>query len=114
VVADNSHTCSFTLAALRTNVTSVLLFFGLVMFFSLECAAFNNAGNRNTTMALYYQKAAGGFGIFTSICAGWLTMHLTFASTNLPVPVPIGDLSNVSIFSRSKRSSESAEESKDV
>ncbi|KAL8277912.1 hypothetical protein RQP46_009731 [Phenoliferia psychrophenolica] len=86
-------TAIFAIASLRTNVANVLLFTSLFFFFALEAANFSVGGNGNVEKALLLQKAAGGAGVVTSIAAAYLTMHLVFASVNLPIPVPIGDLS---------------------
>ncbi|KAI9650323.1 hypothetical protein NHQ30_000336 [Ciborinia camelliae] len=88
----------FFCASLRTNVPFVLLLFTLVFLFGFLATAYYSLGYNPTLAGLeqatYYFKIAGGFGA-VSITMGWYLAIITAcASTGIPCPLPVFDLSS--------------------
>lgn len=87
----------FLLGSLRTNVPFVITFVALVFLFGFFAAgefALGKAANAaGVAHALYLFKIAGGFG-FVALVMGWYLAIITCcASTGVPCPLPIFDLS---------------------
>ncbi|KAM3086904.1 hypothetical protein ACMFMG_001024 [Clarireedia jacksonii] len=100
----------FLLGSLRTNVPFVIVFFTLVFVFSFLAAGYYHLGWYPTTEGLdsatYFFKIAGGFG-FVSILMGWyLAMITSCASTGVPCPLPVFDLST-KVFARDREGAKS-------
>jgi hypothetical protein len=113
----------FLCGSLRINVPFVIVFLGLVFLFSFIAAADYQLGYNATAAgaahAVYYVKIAGGFGFVTMIM-GWYYFHplaikgekanlcwrylaiiTVCASTGVPCPLPIFDLSQ-KVFSHNR------------
>lgn len=87
----------FLLGSLRTNVPFVIVFVALVFLFGFFAAG-NFALGRATTAgelahAVYLLKIAGGFGLVASIMGWYLAIITCCASTGVPCPLPVFDLS---------------------
>ncbi|KAJ7167864.1 GPR1/FUN34/yaaH family-domain-containing protein [Mycena filopes] len=83
----------YFVAALRTNVVFVYVFFTLVLTFSFLAAAYRQAGLGNSSMSLTMLKTAGACG-FANVVGGWyLAVVLLFAAVEMPFDLPVGDLS---------------------
>ncbi|KAK5939699.1 hypothetical protein PMZ80_008079 [Knufia obscura] len=83
----------FLLGSLRTNVPFVIVFFTLVFLFAFFAAGQAAIGAGNLEKAVYYFKIAGGFG-FVAVLMGWYLAIITVcASTGVPCPLPVFDLS---------------------
>ncbi|KAJ7618777.1 GPR1/FUN34/yaaH family-domain-containing protein [Roridomyces roridus] len=83
----------YFLAALRTNIVFVYVFATLVLTFAFLAAAYHEAGVGNATKSLMFLRFAGAFG-FANITGGWyLGIVLIFAAVEMPVFLPVGDLS---------------------
>lgn len=87
----------FLCGALRTNVPFVLAFFGLIFLFSFLAAGYYQLGYNATAAgaahAFYYFKIGGGFGMITTIMGFYLALIQACASTCVPCPLPVFDLS---------------------
>jgi len=83
----------YFIAAVRTNVVFMYVFFTLVMTFAFLAAAYRQSGLGNASMSLTFLKTAGAFG-FANIVGGWyLAVVLIFAAVEMPFFLPVGDLS---------------------
>ncbi|GAB7352581.1 hypothetical protein MBLNU459_g2965t1 [Dothideomycetes sp. NU459] len=95
----------FWFGSMRTNGPFCLAIFCLIPLFGLFAAANFHIGYHPTAAgieyALYLQKIAGGFGFVTALCGWYLAIITSCASTGLPCPLPIFDLST-KVFSHSK------------
>lgn len=91
-------TFCFLCASLRSNVPFVLVFFSLVFLFSFFAAAYYQLGMNPTAAgvahAYYYFKIGGGFGFVAMIMGWYLAVISACASTGVPCPLPIFDLSS--------------------
>lgn len=83
----------YLIAALRTNVIFVGLFFFLDITFWLLVTAYLNIGYGNVSNIVMILQAAGSFGFLTTVCGWYLMVVLTFGSTGMPIALPVGDLS---------------------
>ncbi|KAJ9660516.1 hypothetical protein H2198_002452 [Neophaeococcomyces mojaviensis] len=95
----------FTIGSLRTNVPFVITFVALDFLFAFFAAAEFAIGHNPTPEGLehaaYLFKIAGGFG-FVAVVMGWYLAIITVcASTGVPCPLPIFDLST-KVFRDSK------------
>jgi len=88
----------FFIGALRTNVPLCSVLFLLIPFFSLSAGAAFYAGFNPTDAGLkhaaYLQVCAGGVGFATSLFGWYLAIIAVCASTGVPCPLPIFDLSS--------------------
>lgn len=88
----------FLCGSIRTNVPFVLVFFTLVFLFSFFAAGYYQLGYNPTAAgaahAVYYFKIAGGFGFVAMIMGWYLAVITACASTGVPCPLPIFDLSS--------------------
>lgn len=85
----------YLIAALRTNVVFVVIFFCLIPAFSFLTAGFWKLAEGDTAMATHMITAGGAFA-FVVCCAGWyIFASLVFASVAFPVVLPLGDLSHI-------------------
>jgi len=95
----------FFLGSLRTNIPFVIVFFTLLFLFGFFAAANYQVGYNPTPEGLAYAakllKIAGGFGLVTSIMGWYLAIITVCASTGVPCPLPIFDLSQ-KVFPHSK------------
>ncbi|KAJ7901368.1 GPR1/FUN34/yaaH family-domain-containing protein [Mycena leptocephala] len=106
----------YLIAALRTNIVFVYVFFTLVLTFAFLAAAYRQAGLGNPSMSLTFRgvpfylyplqfefqqpspavKTAGACG-FANIVGGWyLAVVLIFAAVEMPFDLPVGDLQDSS------------------
>jgi len=87
----------FMCGSLRTNVPFVIMFTCLVFLFSFIAAANYQLGYNPSAAgfehAVHYLKIAGGFGFGTMILGWYLAIITVCASTGVPCPLPIFDLS---------------------
>lgn len=87
----------FLCGSLRINVPFVIVFFGLVFCFSFLAAGHYQLGYNPTIAGLkhafYYFKIAGGFGLVSVITGWYLAIITVCATTGVPCPLPIFDLS---------------------
>lgn len=87
----------FLLGSLRTNVPFVIVFFTLVCLFGLFAGGQFEIGYNPTpegiAYATYLFKIAGGFGIVTALMGWYLAIITVCASTGVPCPLPVFDLS---------------------
>ncbi|EHK99333.1 hypothetical protein GLAREA_08668 [Glarea lozoyensis ATCC 20868] len=88
----------FLCGSLRTNVPFVIIFFSLIFLFSFLAAGYYQLGFNPTAAgashAFYYFKIAGGFGFVAMIMGWYLAIVLSCASTGVPCPLPVFDLSS--------------------
>lgn len=95
----------FLLGSLRTNVPFVLVFFTLVFLFAFIAAANYQVGYNPTPEGLSYAakllRVGGGFGFVASIMGWYLAIITVCASTGVPCPLPIFDLSQ-KVFAHNK------------
>lgn len=95
----------FLLGSLRTNVPFVIVFVTLVILFGLFAAGQFELGYNPTAQgvayATYLFKVAGGFGIVTALMGWYLAIITVCASTGVPCPLPVFDLST-KVFRGSK------------
>jgi len=95
----------FLLGSLRTNVPFVLVFFTLVFLFSFIAGANYEVGYNPTPEGLEYAakllKIGGGFGFVAAIMGWYLAIITVCASTGVPCPLPIFDLSQ-KVFAHNK------------
>ena len=87
----------FTIGSLRTNVPFVIVFVCLDFLFGLFAAAEFQIGHHPTEEGIAYAGKllviAGGFG-FVAMVMGWYLAIITVcASTGVPCPLPVFDLS---------------------
>ncbi|KAH8746352.1 hypothetical protein BGZ57DRAFT_192103 [Hyaloscypha finlandica] len=93
----------YLICSLRTNVVFVVIFFTLVIAFSLLSGAYwqlaNAYGNGNdpATIALAsrLQKAAGAFTFVTAMAGWWIFFAIMLAALDFPFQIPVGDLSTM-------------------
>lgn len=87
----------FLLGSLRTNVPFVIVFVCLVCLFGLFAAGQVNIGYNPTAAGLahtaYLFKIAGGFGFVAALMGWYLAIITSCASTGVPCPLPVFDLS---------------------
>lgn len=88
----------FFLASLRTNVPFAMAIFFLIPLFAFFAAAEWQLGSSGgdplkIEHAAYLLKIAGGFGFITMISGWYLAIITACASTGVPCPLPIFDLS---------------------
>lgn len=87
----------FLLGSLRTNVPFVIVFVSLVFLFGLFAGGQFEIGYNPTPAGLAYAtylfKIAGGFGIVTLVMGWYLAIITSCASTGVPCPLPVFDLS---------------------
>ena len=85
------------LGSLRTNVPFVLIFFALIFLFGFFAAGQFQVGYDPTPEGLahaaYLFKIAGGFGLAVLILGWYLAIITACASTGVPCPLPVFDLS---------------------
>lgn len=95
----------FTIGSLRTNLPFVITFVALDFLFGFFAAGQFALGRNHTEEGLAHAahlfQIAGGFG-FVAMCMGWYLAIITVcASTGVPCPLPIFDLST-KVFRNSK------------
>ncbi|KAE9363559.1 GPR1/FUN34/YaaH-class plasma membrane protein-like protein [Stipitochalara longipes BDJ] len=87
----------FLLGSLRINIPFVIVFFTLIFVFSFFAAGFYqlryDPSAAGLAHAVYYFKIAGGFGFVTMIMGWYLAIITVCASTGVPCPLPVFDLS---------------------
>ncbi|KAK5070434.1 hypothetical protein LTR64_000105 [Lithohypha guttulata] len=95
----------FFLGSLRTNVPFVIIFGCLLFLFGLFAAGQFTVGQNPTAEGLAYAaylfKIAGGFGMVCVIMGWYLAIITACASTGVPCPLPVFDLST-KVFRGSK------------
>jgi len=89
----------FLLGSLRTNLFFVIVFFSLIPLFGLLAAGNWYIGYNPTpegiAHAFYLFQIAGGFGFVTALCGWYLAIVTSCASTGVPCPLPIFDMSGM-------------------
>ncbi|KAK4982851.1 hypothetical protein LTR66_009061 [Elasticomyces elasticus] len=87
----------FFLGSLRTNIPFAIAIFGLIPLFGLIAAANFHIGFHPTAAGVahagYLIQVAGGFGFVTALMGWYLAIITACASTGVPCPLPIFDLS---------------------
>jgi len=88
----------FFLGSLRTNAPFAIAIFFLIFLFAFFAAsdwkvAYSGGDPVALARAAYYLQIAGGFGFITAIMGWYLAIITACASTGLPCPLPIFDLS---------------------
>lgn len=88
----------FFLGSLRTNAPFAIAIFFLIFLFAFFAAAdwkvaYSAGSPADLARAAYYLQIAGGFGFITAIMGWYLAIITACASTGLPCPLPIFDLS---------------------
>lgn len=95
----------FLLGSLRTNMPMVVLFFTLIILYGFLAAADYQIGYNPTpdglSLATGLIKIGGGFGFVSTIMGWYLAVITVCASTGVPCPLPIFDLSQ-KVFVNSK------------
>jgi succinate-acetate transporter protein len=95
----------FLLGSLRTNVPFVVVFLTLAIVFGFLAAADYQIGYHPDPEGLAYAakllKIGGGFGFVSAIMGWYLAIITVCASTGVPCPLPIFDLSQ-RVFPHSK------------
>ena len=85
----------FMIAALRTNIAFVIIFFTLVLAFPLLAAAFWRLAEGDMAMGNRLVVAGGACAFVTCVSGWWIFSALMLASVNFPFGLPVGDLSGV-------------------
>jgi len=92
----------YLICSLRTNVVFVVIFFTLVLAFSLLAGAYwqnaNGIGNADPSalaLAGRLQKAAGACVFVTSMAGWWIFFAIMLAALDFPFQIPVGDLSTL-------------------
>ncbi|KAF7905499.1 uncharacterized protein EAF01_006020 [Botrytis porri] len=92
----------FLCASLRTNVPFVIVFFTLIFVFGFFAGGYYQLGYNPSAAGLENAankfKIAGGFGFVTIIMGWYLAIITSCASTGVPCPLPIFDLSSKVFF----------------
>jgi uncharacterized protein len=95
----------FLIGSLRTNIPFVIVFTCLVCLFGLFAGGQIHIGMDPTAAgierATYLFKIAGGFGFVAAVMGWYLAIITVCASTGVPCPLPVFDLST-KVFSHSK------------
>ncbi|THV48339.1 hypothetical protein BGAL_0254g00100 [Botrytis galanthina] len=92
----------YLVCSLRTNVVFVIIFFTLVVAFSLLTSVYwhtaNGIGNKDATqlaLANRLQIAAGATLFVTSLAGWWIFFAIMLAALDFPFQIPVGDLSTL-------------------
>lgn len=85
----------YLVAALRTNMIFVIIFFTLVLAFSFLAGSFWQTAQNNTVVAA--QLLTGGGACAFAVCAfGWYLFFVqVLAAVDFPLALPVGDLSTM-------------------
>ncbi|TGO53590.1 hypothetical protein BOTNAR_0291g00100 [Botryotinia narcissicola] len=92
----------YLVCSLRTNVVFVIIFFTLVVAFSLLTSVYwhtaNGIGNNDAArlaLANRMQIAAGATLFVTSLAGWWIFFAIMLAALDFPFQIPVGDLSTL-------------------
>lgn len=92
----------FLICSLRTNIAFVVIFFTLVLGFSLLAGSYwqsaNGIGNKDASaIALAGRlQIAGGASLFVTCLSGWwIFSAIMLAALDFPFAIPVGDLSTL-------------------
>ncbi len=92
----------YLICSLRTNIVFVVIFFTLVLAFSLLAAAYwysalaiGNKDAGKAAVAGRLQIAAGACTFVTSIAGWWIFFAIMLAALDFPFQIPVGDLSTM-------------------
>ncbi|KAH6647151.1 GPR1/FUN34/YaaH-class plasma membrane protein [Truncatella angustata] len=88
----------FLCCSVRTNIVFVVIFLTLVLCLSLITGAYWALASNyleNAAFATRLLVAAGACGFVTTACGWWLLFAMLFASVDMPINLPVGDLSTV-------------------
>jgi len=85
----------YLVAALRTNIFFVMIFFSLVCAFGCLAGAYWNIARGNAAVAMRCQTAGGAWAFVTCVCGWYLFIVQILASVDFPLSLPVGDLSTV-------------------
>jgi succinate-acetate transporter protein len=92
----------YLICSLRTNIVFVVIFFTLVLAFSLLAGAYwqnaNAIGNGDASAAALagrLQIAAGACTFVTSMAGWWIFFAIMLAALDFPFQIPVGDLSTM-------------------
>ncbi|KAI9759988.1 MAG: hypothetical protein M4579_001925 [Chaenotheca gracillima] len=85
----------YMICSLRTNIVFVVIFFTLVMGFTLLAATYWQVANGNAVAAGKLQIAGGAFLFITCMAGWWIFFAQMLASLDFPFQIPVGDLSTM-------------------
>jgi len=92
----------YLICSLRTNIVFVVIFFTLVLAFSLLAAAYwynaHAIGSGDASAAALagrLQIAAGACTFVTSMAGWWIFFAIMLAALDFPFQIPVGDLSTL-------------------
>ncbi|PNS16342.1 Protein alcS [Sphaceloma murrayae] len=83
----------YAIVSLRTNVVFFLIFVILVPAFGLLAGAFWQIALGNTALGLQLQVAGGACTFVVCILGWYIFAAIMMASTDMPIALPVGDLS---------------------
>ena len=92
----------FLICSLRTNIVFVVIFFTLVLTFTLLAGSYwqnaNAIGNKDLAAAALagrLQIAGGACAFVTSLAGWWIFAAIMLAALDFPFQIPVGDLSTL-------------------
>ncbi|KAF8586224.1 hypothetical protein K439DRAFT_1631833 [Ramaria rubella] len=85
----------YTVAALRTNATFVVLFGSLTVALALLAAGHFHTGVGELSTAATDFKSAGALAFVTGLAGLYLDISLIFKAVDFPISIPVGDLSSL-------------------
>ncbi|KAI1322439.1 GPR1/FUN34/YaaH-class plasma membrane protein [Xylariaceae sp. FL0255] len=86
----------FLVCSIRTNLAFVLVFFSLVLVFSLITGAYFALAENYVANAAFAGRllvASGAFSFVATAAGWWILLSLMLASVDMPFALPLGDLS---------------------
>lgn len=78
----------YMICSLRTNFVFFMIFFTLVMAFSLLTGAYLELNNGNVGRAGKLQEAGGAFAFITCLFGWWIFIAIMLASLDFPFSIP--------------------------
>lgn len=96
----------YLICSLRTNFVFFMIFFTLVIAFSLLTGAYLELNNGNVALAGRLQEAGGAFAFATCMFGWWIFIAIMLASLDFPIEIPVGDLSGIMKGASERRASE--------
>jgi len=104
----------YLICSIRTNVCFVIIFFTLVLTFTLLTGAYwqtaNSIGNADAAAAALagrLQKAGGACAFMTCMSGWWIFLAQMLAALDFPFQIPVGNLSTLIMGASQKRKKES-------
>lgn len=98
----------YMICSLRTNFVFFMIFFTLVMAFSLLTGAYLELNNGNVSRAGKLQEAGGAFAFITCLFGWWIFIAIMLASLDFPFSIPVGDLSGIMKGASERKADKSA------